>query len=169
MEDEYGPLTYTHLYSGTLKQGDRLYNSRTPRTVRVSRIVCLGVDRCLELETISAGKIVGLIGVECAVGDTLCTPGTNLFLEGMEVPAPVMTIAITLKSQADRDRLTKALQRFVKEDPTSQVSTDPESHKILLSGMGELDPNQPSPIRIFELNRCILLDVYLVRFSMRGE
>lgn len=137
-EDEYGPLTYTRLYSGTLKQGDRLYNSRTQKSIRVSRLVRLEAARRQELGTISAGEIVGLVGVECAAGDTLCTPGTNLFLEGMEVPDPVMTIAITPKSQADSDRLTKALQRFVKEDPTLQVSTDPESHKILLSGMGEL-------------------------------
>jgi elongation factor G len=137
-EDEYGPLTYTRLYSGTLKQGDRLYNSRTQRTVRVGRLVRLEADRRQELATIAAGEIVGLVGIECAAGDTLCTPGTNLFLEGMEVPEPVMTIAITPKSKADSDRLSKALQRFVKEDPTLRVSTDPESHKILLSGIGEL-------------------------------
>lgn len=137
-EDEYGSLTYTRLYSGTLKQGDRLYNSRTQKSVRVSRLVRLEADRRQELDTITAGEIVGLLGVACASGDTLCTPGTNLFLEGMEVPEPVMTVAITPKSQPDSDRLAKALQRFVKEDPTLHVGEDPESHKILLSGMGEL-------------------------------
>lgn len=137
-DDEYGQLSYTRLYAGTLKQGDRLYNSRTNRSVRVSRIVRIEADRRQELESITAGEIVGLLGVDCASGDTLCAPEINLSLEGMYVPEPVVTLAITPKSQADSDRLAKALQRFVKEDPTLHVSVDPESHKTLLSGMGEL-------------------------------
>jgi elongation factor G len=137
-EDEFGQLSYTRLYSGTLKRGDRLYNSRTNKPVRVTRIVRIEADRRQELDSITAGEIVGLLGIECASGDTLCSPGTCLSLEGMYVPDPVMTLAITPKSQADSDRISKALQRFIKEDPTLHVSIDPESHKILLSGMGEL-------------------------------
>jgi elongation factor G len=100
--------------------------------------VRIEADRRQELDSITAGEIVGLLGIECASGDTLCSPGTCLSLEGMYVPDPVMTLAITPKSQADSDRISKALQRFIKEDPTLHVSIDPESHKILLSGMGEL-------------------------------
>lgn len=137
-DDEYGQLTYTRLYSGTLKQGDRLYNSRTKKSVRASRIVRIEADRRQELESVPAGEIVGLLGTECASGDTLCSPGTNLSLEGINIPEPVMTLAITPKSQGDSDRISKALQRFVKEDPTLHVSVDPESKKTLLSGMGEL-------------------------------
>lgn len=137
-DDEYGQLTYTRLYSGTLKQGDRLYNSRTKKSVGITRIVRIEADRRQELESITAGEIVGLLGVECASGDTLCSPGTNRSLEGIYVPEPVMTLAITPKSQTDSDRISKALHRFVKEDPTLHVSVDPESNKTLLSGMGEL-------------------------------
>jgi elongation factor G len=138
IDNEFGQLTYTRLYSGTLKQGDRLYNSRTKKHLRVNRLVRIEVDKRQELQTAEAGEIIGLMGVECASGDTLCTPGTNLSLEGIFVPEPVMTIAITPKSQEDIERLEKALHRFVREDPTLHVSTDPESHKTLISGMGEL-------------------------------
>lgn len=137
-DDEYGQLTYTRLYRGTLKRGDRLYNSRTKKLARVTRIVRIEADRRQELESITAGEIVGLLGLECASGDTLCSPDTHLSLEGMTIPEPVMTLAIAPKSQEDNDRISKALQRFVKEDPTLHVSIDPESHKTLLSGMGEL-------------------------------
>jgi elongation factor G len=138
IDDEFGQLTYTRLYSGTLKHGDRLYNSRTKKLVRVNRLVRIEVDKRQELQAAEAGEIVGLMGVECASGDTLCSPGTNLSLEGIFVPEPVMTIAISPKSQEDIERLEKALHRFVREDPTLHVSTDPESYQTLMSGMGEL-------------------------------
>jgi elongation factor G len=138
IDSEFGQLTYTRLYSGTLKSGDRLYNSRTKKQVRVNRLVRIEVDKRQELESAMAGEIVGLIGVECASGDTLCSLGTNLSLEGIFVPEPVMTIAITPKSQEDIERISRALHRFVREDPTLHISTDPESQKTLMSGMGEL-------------------------------
>ena len=138
IDNEFGLLTYTRLYGGTLKVGDRLYNSRTAKQMRVNRLVRIEVDKRQELEVANAGDIVGLIGVDCASGDTLCSPGTNLSLEGIYVPEAVMTIAITPRSQEDIHRVAKALQRFVREDPTLHVSTDTESHKTLISGMGEL-------------------------------
>jgi elongation factor G len=138
IEDEYGQLAYTRIYAGTINKGDRLYNPRTQKQVRVSRLVRIEVDRRQELETAIFGEIVGLIGVDCASGDTLCSPASNLSLEGIYIPAPVMAIAITPKSQEDAEHLTKALHRFVREDPTLHLSTDPESNRMLLSGMGEL-------------------------------
>jgi elongation factor G len=100
--------------------------------------VRIEVDKRQELESASFGEIVGLIGVDCASGDTLCSTGSNLSLEGIFVPEPVVTLAITPKSQEDGEHLEKALQRFVREDPTLHVSTDTESNRMLLSGMGEL-------------------------------
>jgi elongation factor G len=138
IDDEFGQLTYIRIYSGTLHRGDLLYNSRTQKKIRARRLVRIEVDKRQELETATVGEIVGLIGVDCASGDTLCFPDTNLSLEGIFTPEPVMTIAITPKSQEDIDRIAKALHRFVREDPTLRVSTDPESHKTLISGMGEL-------------------------------
>ena len=136
--DLFGQLTYVRLYAGTLHQGDRLYNSRTQKLVRINRLVRIEVDKLQELTVAKAGEIVGLVGVDCASGDTLCAVGTNLSLEGIFVPEPVMTLAVTPKSQEDVERIAKALHRFVREDPTLHVSNDPESNKTLISGMGEL-------------------------------
>ena len=136
--DEFGQLTYTRIYSGTLNQGDRLINTRTQQKIRVPRLVRIEVDKRQELESATVGEIVGLMGIECASGDTLCSLGTNLALEGILTPDPVMTLAITPQNQEDSDRITKALNHFVKEDPTFHFTTDPESNKTLISGMGEL-------------------------------
>ena len=138
IDDEFGQLTYTRLYRGTLHHGDRLYNSRTKKHLRVNHLVRIEVDKRQELESAAPGEIVGLVGVDCASGDTLCAVGTNLSLEGIYVPEPVVTVAITPKNREDVDHVAKALHRFVREDPTLHISTDPESHKILMSGMGEL-------------------------------
>ncbi len=138
IDDEFGQLTYTRLYAGTVKAGDRLYNSRTGKTVRIHRLVRIEVDQRQELSEAAAGEIVGFLGIDCASGDTLCSVGMQVSLEGISVPEPVLTLAITPQSQADVERLERALRRFTREDPTLHVSTDPESNKTLLSGMGEL-------------------------------
>ncbi|MEM9540425.1 MAG: elongation factor G [Cyanobacteria bacterium P01_E01_bin.42] len=137
-DDEFGQLTYLRIYSGTLRKGEKLLNTRVQKTVRVSRLVQMHADERQEIEAASAGAIVAAIGLDCASGDTLCSEGTNLSLEGMFVPDPVITLAITPKTQEDIAKVAKALHRFVREDPTLHVSTDPESGKTLISGMGEL-------------------------------
>jgi elongation factor G len=138
IDDEFGQLTYLRIYAGTLNRGDRLLNTRTQKMVRARRLVRIEVDKRQELESATVGEIVGLIGIDCASGDTLCSLETNLSLEKIFVPEPVMTVAITPKSQEDLERVTKALHRFTKEDPTLHISTDPESYQTLISGMGEL-------------------------------
>jgi elongation factor G len=138
VEDEYGIMTYCRIYAGMLKVGDSLFNRRTQKRLRIRHLVQIEVDKRKEVETAIAGDIVGLLGIDCASGDTLCAPDTHLALEGIYTPEPVLTIAITPKRQEDLDRLTKAFTRFTHEDPTLQVGSDPESNKILLSGMGEL-------------------------------
>ena len=137
-DDEFGQLTYLRIYSGTLHKGDRLLNTRTQKTVRASRLVQMHADERQEISEASAGAIAAAIGLDCASGDTLCSEGVNLSLEGMFVPDPVITLAITPKTQEDITKVSKALHRFVREDPTLHVSTDPESGKTLISGMGEL-------------------------------
>ncbi len=138
IDDEFGQLTYTRIYSGTLNKGDRLINTRTQQKISVGRLVRIEVDKRQELESATVGEIVGLMGIECASGDTLCSLGTNLALEGILTPDPVMTLAITPQNQEDSDRITKAFNHFIKEDPTLHITTDPESNKTLISGMGEL-------------------------------
>ncbi len=136
--ESFGQLTYTRIYSGTLKSGDRIYNTRTGKQVNVGQLVRMHADRRENVKQASAGEIVAMMGVDCASGDTFCSEGTNLFFESMFVPEPVITLAIVPKQQEDEDRMSKALNRFSREDPTFHVSVDPESKETLISGMGEL-------------------------------
>ncbi|MBD2452804.1 elongation factor G [Nostoc sp. FACHB-87] len=136
--ESFGQLTYTRIYSGTLKPGDLVYNSRTEKRVQIGRLVRMHANKREELSVAVAGDIVALLGVDCASGDTLYTGDTPVFLERMFVPEPVITLAVTPKKQEDSDRLAKALNRFQREDPTFRLSIDPESKATLISGMGEL-------------------------------
>jgi elongation factor G len=138
IEDAYGQLTYVRLYGGILKAGDRLYNPRTDKAMRVSRLVRIEVDARQELAEARAGDIVGLVGIDCATGDTLCAPGTQVSLEGIEIPEPVVSMAVTAQHHHDIPTLEKALKHFSREDPTLTVAVDPDSQETLLSGMGEL-------------------------------
>lgn len=136
--ESFGQLTYTRIYSGTLKTGDTVYNSRTKERVQIGRLVRMHANKREEIKAAVAGDIVALLGVDCASGDTFCAGEPLVSLEGMYVPEPVITLAITPKKQEDSDRLAKALQRFQKEDPTFRLSIDPELGTTLISGMGEL-------------------------------
>ncbi|MEH2050066.1 elongation factor G [Nostoc sp.] len=136
--ESFGQLTYTRIYSGTLKPGDTVYNSRTEQRVQIGRLVRMHANKREELKVAVAGDIVALLGVDCASGDTFCSGEPLIFLEKMFVPEPVITLAITPKKQEDSDRLSKALNRFQREDPTFRLSIDPESGATLISGMGEL-------------------------------
>ncbi|MBD2413814.1 translation elongation factor G [Nostoc calcicola FACHB-389] len=136
--ESFGQLTYTRIYSGTLKAGDTVHNSRTQQRVQIGRLVRMHANKREEVKVAVAGDIVALLGVDCASGDTLCTGETLVSLEKMFVPEPVITLAITPKKQEDSDRLSKALNRFQREDPTFRLSIDPESGATLISGMGEL-------------------------------
>ena len=136
--DSFGQLTYTRIYSGTLKSGDTVYNARTGKKVHIGRLVRMHANKREELESAVAGDIIALVGVDCASGDTLCGEEPLVSLEGMFVPEPVITLAIIPQKHEDEEKLSKALHRFQKEDPTFKLSVDPESGSTLISGMGEL-------------------------------
>ncbi|BAZ27965.1 translation elongation factor G [Cylindrospermum sp. NIES-4074] len=136
--ESFGQLTYTRIYSGTLKPGNTVYNSRTGQRVQIGRLVQMHANKREEVKIAVAGDIVALLGVDCASGDTFCAGEPLVSLERMFVPEPVITLAVTPKKQEDSDRLSKALNRFQREDPTFRLSIDPESGATLISGMGEL-------------------------------
>lgn len=136
--ESFGQLTYTRIYSGTLKPGNTVYNSRTGQRVQIGRLVRMHANKREEVKVAVAGDIVALLGVDCASGDTFCAGEPLVSLERMFVPEPVITLAVTPKKQEDSDRLSKALNRFQREDPTFRLSIDPESGVTLISGMGEL-------------------------------
>ena len=136
--ESFGQLTYTRIYSGTLKPGDMVYNSRTRKRVNIGRLVRMQANKREEVKVAVAGDIVALLGIDCASGDTFCSEEALVSLEGMFVPEPVITLSIVPKKQDDGDKLSKALNRFQREDPTFRVSVDAESGATLISGMGEL-------------------------------
>jgi elongation factor G len=138
VEDPYGQLTFTRIYQGTINKGDMHYNQRTGQKHRFSRIVRMHADKREEVDSASAGDIVAIIGIDCASGDTYASQTKYCTLESMFVPEPVIKMAITPVSREGGDKLSKALQRFTKEDPTFRATSDEETGDTLIAGMGEL-------------------------------
>ena len=139
LEDgQYGQLTYVRIYQGTLKKGDELYNSRAHKKFKVGRLVRMHSNSMEDITEGSPGDIVALFGIDCASGDTFCSPSINYAMTSMFVPEPVISLAITPKDKKSADQMAKALNRFTKEDPTFQTYVDPESNQTIIKGMGEL-------------------------------
>lgn len=137
--DVHGDLTFVRLYSGTIKQGQGLYNPRLERHERAMRILRMHANEREGLEKASAGDIVALVGPKrTATGDTLCEKGHPIALEAITFPEPVISMAIEPRSAADRDRLDEALQRLAREDPTFHTAVHEETGQTIVSGMGEL-------------------------------
>ncbi len=138
-DDQFGQLTYTRIYQGTLVKGTQIVNARTGKRVRVGRLVRLHSDSRENIDSASAGDIVAMVGVDCASGDTFCTEGSEIVTcESMHVAEPVISLALRAKDNDTASKMGKAIARFVKEDPTFQVRTDEESGETIVSGMGEL-------------------------------
>ncbi len=140
-DEQFGQLTYTRIYQGTLNKGDTLYNTRTKKRVRVGRIVRMNSNDRVNIDSASAGDIIAMIGVDCASGDTFVAEDQNvehLSCEGMHVPIPVIELSIKARDKEMQTRMSKGLQRFIKEDPTFHLFTDEESGETRISGMGEL-------------------------------
>jgi len=138
VDESFGQLSYVRVYQGMLVKGGQYRNARTNKTVRVGRIVQMHADDRKDVAEARPGDIVALVGVDCASGDTFCADGVNYSLESIFVADPVIRLSVTPESSADQDRMGKALNRFMKEDPTFRVSTDPETGETIIAGMGEL-------------------------------
>jgi elongation factor G len=140
MSDPYvGKLTYFRVYSGTLKAGDRVLNTTTGKTERISRILQMHANHREERDSITAGEIAAGVGLKSTTtGDTLSAENAPIILESMTFPEPVISVAVEPKSKADQDKLGTGLQRLAEEDPTFRVTTDEETGQTLISGMGEL-------------------------------
>ena len=137
-DGQYGQLTYTRVYQGKIKKGEELYNTRSNKRFKVGRLVRMNSAQMEDINEGCAGDIVALFGVDCASGDTFTNGGLNLSMASMFVPEPVISLSITPKDKQAAMQLSKALNRFTKEDPTFQTYTDPESNETIIKGMGEL-------------------------------
>jgi elongation factor G len=136
-EGPYGQLTYVRIYQGVVQKGSDIYNSRTGKKVKVGRIGRMHSDQMEEIERASAGDIIALFGVDCASGDTF-TSGERISLSSMHVPEPVVSLAVVPADNKAATKMSKALHRFTREDPTFRASVDPETSDTIISGMGEL-------------------------------
>jgi len=140
MTDPYvGKLVFYRVYQGTLKKGASLYNPRTRRSERISRLMVMKADTREDIETAYSGDICAIIGVKDVVtGDTLADKGLDLRLEPPSFPEPVISMSIEPATKADQEKMGIGLQRLAEEDPTFGLSTNEETGQTIISGMGEL-------------------------------
>lgn len=134
-----GRLCFVRSYSGMLESGSYIYNARTGKKERISRIFQMHANKQNQIDRLHAGDIGALVGFkDIKTGDTLCREGKPIVLESMDFPDPVIGIAIEPKTQSDVDKMGMALAKLSEEDPTLTIHTDEDSGQTVLSGMGEL-------------------------------
>ena len=134
-----GHLSFFRIYSGYVEPGMSVLNSKTGKTERIGRIVRMHSNKREEIKWAGAGDIVALVGLKnVGTGDTLCAAEKPVVLESLNIPDPVIQVAIEPKTKADRDALSAALNKLAKEDPSFRVTSDEETGQTLIAGMGEL-------------------------------
>ncbi len=140
MNDPFvGKLVFFRIYSGSLKKGSTLFNARTGKTERISRLLVMKADARDDIDAAYSGDICALVGARDVItGDTLSTKGFDVRLEPPTFPEPVISMSIEPKTSADQEKMALGLQRLAEEDPTFVVSTDEETGQTLIAGMGEL-------------------------------
>jgi len=134
-----GNLTFIRVYSGVLNAGDSVYNSVRDKKERIGRMLQMHANSREELKEVRAGDIAAVVGLKDVItGDTLCDPNHRIMLERMDFPDPVISVAVEPKTQSDQEKMSVALGKLAKEDPSFRVRTDEESGQTIISGMGEL-------------------------------
>nr|XP_045592824.1 elongation factor G, mitochondrial-like [Procambarus clarkii] len=136
---KFGQLTYIRVYQGCLKKGENIYNSRTGKKIKVSRLVQMHSNNMEDVTEVFAGDICAVFGIDCASGDTFTTNlKLNISMESMYIPEPVISMGIKPKRSKDSDAFSKAISRFTKEDPTYRIYWDNDVKETVACGMGEL-------------------------------
>ena len=140
LTDPYvGQLTFIRVYSGWMESGSYVFNATRGKKERLARILRMHANKREEIPVLGAGDIAAAVGLrETYTGDTLCDPDHPILLEAMEFPEPVISVAVEPKTKADQEKLSIALQKLAKEDPSFKVAMDHETGQTIISGMGEL-------------------------------
>ena len=139
MDDRFGALTFTRIYSGVLNKGDTILNSFTGKTERIGRMVEMHANDRNEIESAQAGDIIAIVGMKnVQTGHTLCDPKHPCTLEAMVFPEPVISLAVAPKDKSSVEKMSIAIGKMVAEDPSFRVETDEDSGETILKGMGEL-------------------------------
>ena len=140
LSDPYvGHLTFIRIYSGTLQSGSSVYNSSKGTKEKIGRLLKMHANKREETKEASAGDIIAAVGLrQTTTGDTLCDERAPITLESLEIPIPVIDVAIEPKTKADQDKLGQALARIMAEDPSFRVHTDTQTGQTIIAGMGEL-------------------------------
>jgi len=139
LEDgQYGQLTYIRVYQGSLKKGDTVINTRDGKKLKVGRLIRMHSSEMEDVDEIPAGHIGAMFGVDCASGDTFVSPGINLSMLSMHVMDPVISLSVQPVDNKSQINMSKALNRFTKEDPTFKTYVDKETNETIIQGMGEL-------------------------------
>src|SRR6201993_4650565 len=134
-----GKLVFFRVYSGTLSKGDTVYNPRTNKRERISRLIQIQADKREDIETCYSGDIAAIVGIKnITTGDTLCDEDNPILLEPPSFPDPVISMAIEPKTKLDQEKMATALQRLAEEDPTFRVYTNEDTGQTIIAGMGEL-------------------------------
>jgi elongation factor G len=134
-----GKLVFFRVYSGQLKKGDTIYNPRTRKRERVSRLMIIQGSERKDIEQVHSGDIAALVGLRnITTGDTLCNEDFDVTLEPPTFPEPVISMAVEPKTKQDRDKMSEGLQRLAEEDPTFRCFTNEETGQLIIAGMGEL-------------------------------
>jgi len=138
-DSHVGRITFTRVYSGTVKKGEQLYNVRLEQAERVQRILRMHANQREDLDSCQAGDIVALVGMkQTTTGDSLTDKKHPILFESIHVPETVLDVAIEPKTVADSDKMTTALNKLADEDPTFHFSYNEETGQVIISGMGEL-------------------------------
>jgi elongation factor G len=134
-----GKLVFFRVYSGKLSKGDTVYNPRTNKRERISRLIQIQADKREDIETVYAGDIAAIVGIKnITTGDTLCDEDHPILLEPPSFPDPVISMAIEPKTKLDQEKMSTALQRLAEEDPTFRCFTNEDTGQTIIAGMGEL-------------------------------
>jgi len=134
-----GKLVFFRVYSGKVTKGDTIYNPRTNKRDRISRLIQIQADKREDIDTIYSGDIAAIVGIKnVTTGDTLCDEDFPILLEPPSFPDPVISMSIEPKTKVDQEKMGNALQRLAEEDPTFRVFTDEDTGQTIIAGMGEL-------------------------------